>query len=74
MSPLGPAVIVVSGGDVSGMSSNSALTARFALIVTVQVAVPEQAPPQRAKLEPGAGVALSVTCSPRVASDSRTRS
>jgi hypothetical protein len=41
-----------------------ALTDLSASIVTVQTPVPEQAPPQPAKVEPGLGVALNVTVVP----------
>src|ERR1035438_4456233 len=40
---------------------NVAVTLRLEFIVTVQVPVPEQAPDQPAKVEPGFGVAVNVT-------------
>ena len=41
-----------------------AVTAVFAVIVTVQAAVPVQAPDHPANVEPEAGVAVRVTCDP----------
>jgi hypothetical protein len=64
VSPLGPPVIAVCGGLVSGMESKAACTVWLSLIVTVQGPIPEQSPLQPAKLDPGAGVALSVTTVP----------
>jgi hypothetical protein len=43
-----------------------AVTARAALIVTTQSAVPAQAPPQPVKPEPAAALAVRVTAMPRV--------
>lgn len=48
------------GGGVS-LRWKVAITKRWALIVTVQVPLPEHAPPQPAKVEVEAGVAVSVT-------------
>src|SRR5690242_8925591 len=54
----------VGGGG--GTAAKTALTLRAVSRVTVQVAAaPEQSPVQPAKVEPAAGVALSVTCDPR---------
>lgn len=69
MSPVGDGAVGVTGGGVLGptgaaslgMSSKAAPTERLAVIVAVQGPVPEQAPLQPAKLEPGAGVAVSDT-------------
>jgi hypothetical protein len=56
-----PLVVTVS---VTGASVNVALTVVIALTVTVQPPGPEQVPPQPAKVEPAAGVAVSVSCAP----------
>jgi len=50
----------------TGKSSNLALTDVGAVTVTEQVPVPEQAPPQPAKKEPAAGVAVRVRAVPGV--------
>ncbi len=50
-----------------GIRSKFAVTAVVLLIVTVhEVAVPEQSPVQPVKVDPGAGVAVSVTGVPSV--------
>jgi hypothetical protein len=66
VSPLGPPVMAVSGGVLSGTRSNVAVTDRLSLIVTLHELVPEQAPLQPEKLEPAAGVAARVTTVPAV--------
>jgi hypothetical protein len=59
--PRAPRIFTVSARS----SKKVALTLRAALMVTVQVPVPAQpAPDQPAKLEPEAGVAVSVTLVP----------
>ena len=55
-----PALLTVKVRN-TGSSVNVAVTDRAALIVTVHVAVPLHATLQPAKLEPAAGVAVSVT-------------
>src|SRR5829696_1858867 len=54
----------VGGGVVCGTGANSALTERAALIVSVQLPVPEQSPLQPAKLELAPGLPVSVTTVP----------
>jgi hypothetical protein len=56
-----------SVGDVTGKRAKVAVTDRLPVIDTVHEAVlPEQAPLQPEKLEPAAGVAVSVTEVPSV--------
>jgi hypothetical protein len=45
-------------------TSKVAVTERAALMLTVQLPVPEQAPDQPAKVEPAAAAAVSVTLVP----------
>lgn len=59
-----PAVVGVGVGVGSETASNWAWTDRAALMVRVHASVPEQSPPQPAKLDPLAGLALSVTTEP----------
>jgi hypothetical protein len=56
-----PFLVTVS---VTGMRLNVAVTVVAAFTVTVQPAVPVQAPLQPANVEPAAGVAVSVNCVP----------
>ena len=58
-----PALVTVSAKD---GNAKVAVTARTALIVTVQVLVPVQAPLQPVKIDPAAGAAVSVTTVPVV--------
>ncbi len=51
---------------VTGVAVNDAVTEVAALMVTAQLPVPEQAPPQPAKAEPAAGEAVRVTAVPGV--------
>jgi hypothetical protein len=59
-----PAVVGVGVGVGSETASNWAWTDRAALIVSVHASAPEQSPPQPLKLDPLAGLALSVTAEP----------
>ena len=59
--PLGVCCGGVCGVAVPVPSANAACTVWLAFMVTVHDPVPEQAPLQPAKLEPAAGVAVSVT-------------
>jgi hypothetical protein len=59
-----PAVVGVGVGVGSETASNCAWTDRAALMVSAHASVPEQSPPQPAKLDPLAGLALSVTIEP----------
>jgi hypothetical protein len=59
--PLTPTVSVSGGIE---LAENIAETLCAAFIVTVQPPVPLHAPPQPAKLDPAAGVAVKVTCVP----------
>ena len=52
------------GGGGGATATNVAVTERAAVIVTVHVLVPVQAPLQPAKLEPALGAAVSVTVVP----------
>ena len=59
--PVTPTVNVLEGIE---FDENIAETLCAAFIVTLQLPVPPQAPPQPAKLEPLAGVAVRLTCVP----------
>src|SRR6185436_7296008 len=61
-----PAPVPFLTTERTGKSSNLALTDVVAVTVTEQVPVPEQAPPQPAKKEPAAGVAVRVRAVPGV--------
>ena len=61
-----PAPVPFLTTERTGKSSNLALTDVGAVTVTEQVPVPEQAPPQPAKKEPAAGVAVRVRTEPGV--------
>jgi hypothetical protein len=61
--PFFPTVSVWLGGT-SGIRLKVAVTERAWSMVTVQAPVPEQAPPQPAKLEPASAVGVSVTDEP----------
>jgi hypothetical protein len=56
----------MSATDVVLGASKLAETERSALMLTVQLPVPEQAPDQPAKFDPAAGEAVSVTLVPEV--------
>ena len=61
-----PDLETVSAFAPGGVVVNVAVTARSALIVRSQLPVPEQAPLQPVKVEPGSGVALRLTELPDV--------
>jgi hypothetical protein len=59
--PVTPTLSVLGGAEAD---ENVAETLCAAFIVTVQLPVPLHAPPQPAKLDPAAGVAVRLTCVP----------
>src|SRR3954452_20058298 len=59
-----PALVTVSVWVEGGVGAKVALTVLAASMVTVQLPVPLQAPPQPVKVEPAAGVAVNETMLP----------